>query len=392
MAGWQGGESGLARGISAAARLPGALSAKLGKLARYVAAERATRRLLRQPRRDGVSAARFFLNDSLGTSGQLRAGNVAAQMETLGWQAKVVPGALRLGQRQRVIRHFRPDVLIFQSCRHHLNRPEHYPGQTMVFDFDDADFHLDAERRQRDEAACRSAAGIVCGSRYIQEFAEQLNDRTTVIWTSSPEGRTTRRPQAERPPVITWAQTRPDSYRLELDFVVDVVTSFARAHGAPFVFRMYDFSDYAESDAKRRLEAAGVEVEILPLMPYADFEASLEDVAIGLSPITPQNPFSRGKSFGKILAYIDAGVPVICSDEADHAAFFTPDSGVVTNDPAEWVSQMLQLIGDATARQTMADRALERMNGRLRPRHAAERMIAFLDAVLAPAQPSRASA
>ena len=40
-------------------------------------------------------------------------------------------------------------------------------------------------------------------------------------------------------------------------------------------------------------------------------EHPFEDVAVGLHPIAPDNPWSQGKSFGKILAYLVADVAVV---------------------------------------------------------------------------------
>ncbi|MEY8842268.1 hypothetical protein AB9K41_24835, partial [Cribrihabitans sp. XS_ASV171] len=59
-------------------------------------------------------------------------------------------------------------------------------------------------------------------------------------------------------------------------------------------------------------------MELKPFMSYDEFLASLRDVAVGLSPVHPDSDFSKGKSFGKILAYLDAKVPVICSEAVDH--------------------------------------------------------------------------
>ena len=101
-------------------------------------------------------------------------------------------------------------------------------------------------------------------------------------------------------------------------------------------------------------------------------------MAVGLSPIVPGSVFSRGKSFGKILGYLDAGVPVICSDEADHALFFRDGTGVVSNDPVRWRAEIARLLADPAARQDMAGRARAELCRRLTLAEAARRVGAAL--------------
>ena len=115
----------------------------------------------------------------------------------------------------------------------------------------------------------------------------------------------------------------------------------------------------------------------------AAFLASLRDVAVGLSPIVAASPFSQGKSFGKILGYLDAGVPVIASDEADHALFFTAESGVVSNDPAVWEAAVARLLDDGAARAAMAGAARADMQRRLSVAAAAARLDGVLRGLLA---------
>ena len=86
---------------------------------------------------------------------------------------------------------------------------------------------------------------------------------------------------------------------------------------------------------------------------YRDYLASFDDVAVGLAPLCPETPFSRGKSFGKVLAYLDRGVPVVGSDACEHGAFFTRETGVITNDVEEWAVAIAQLLADTAERQVI---------------------------------------
>ena len=107
---------------------------------------------------------------------------------------------------------------------------------------------------------------------------------------------------------------------------------------------------------------------------YKDFLTSLEDAAVGLAPLCPETPFSRGKSFGKVLAYLDRGVPVVGSDACEHGAFFDTDSGVITNNEAAWVTAIARLLEDAPRRAALAGCARSAFGRRLTAGAAAARL------------------
>jgi len=117
---------------------------------------------------------------------------------------------------------------------------------------------------------------------------------------------------------------------------------------------------------------------LLPLLSYDRFVKSLYEVSIGLSPIVYAFEFSRGKSFGKILGYLDAKVPIIASDHADHGLFFSGESGVISNDPDRWIEAATFLLKDSCARNAMADRAFDLFRAQLTTPVAARKVSDFL--------------
>ena len=121
--------------------------------------------------------------------------------------------------------------------------------------------------------------------------------------------------------------------------------------------RLYDRLPGDDPGFADSFGAPGLGVEWVERAPYKTFLAGLDNVAIGLAPLCPQTPFSRGKSFGKVLAYLDRGVPVVASDAGEHAGFFTPATGVISNDTEVWVAQILRLLDDPAARHQIADAA-----------------------------------
>ena len=310
----------------------------------------------------------------------LRAWAIAGALRQRGWEAITLPAQLELGQRNRLLRAIAPDVIVFQQCRHQFNDPDFTLGYRHVLDIDDADFH-DPAMESRLIRTCQGAAGIIAGSRYIKSWCEQYNQTVQIVWTGTPFTPGARPSHAMRPPVVAWAQSAPLGYHMELDFVV-ALDHRLRVAGSSHTVRLYGVNSPVEQDAVRTRFGAEAKLDLRPTLAYDDFLMSLRDVAVGLSPIITQSPFSRGKSFGKILGYLDAAVPVVASDEADHGLFFDPDSGVISNDITVWQTAVMHLLSDPAARDAMAAQATTAMMAKLTTEAAADQVDAFLRTLL----------
>jgi hypothetical protein len=309
----------------------------------------------------------------------LRGWNMAAALRAHGWTTLCLPAQLEASQRARLLARFDPDLMLYQTARHALNDDAHAAGRRFVLDLDDADF-LDPAMQPRLDRTAAAAAGVIAGSRFVRDWAAGLNPRTAVVWTGTPVSPGPRPPHAARAPVLAWAQASPQGYPAELDFVTRLHARL-RAQGTPFRLRLYGIATPADRAAM--VARFGTDtIQTLPPMGYDAFLASLREVAVGLSPIVAASAFSRGKSFGKILGYLDARVPVIASDEADHALFFTPDSGVVTNDPDRWLSEAAALLADPARRERMAAAAFAALTTRLSVSAAAAETDRFLRRLL----------
>lgn len=316
-------------------------------------------------------------------SALLRAWNIAAGLEAdHGWVTLVVPPHLRQSQRLRLLGAFRPDVVVVQKCRHGLNRSPHLARWRVVLDVDDADF-LDPTLTQLMADVAAASLGVICGSRFIRDWAACHARRTDIVWTGTPISCGPWPDHTARAPLIAWAQSSVSGYPGEFEFVCEVVKAVAARRGGALL-RIYGWDLPEDHPSLMELRGAGVSVELCAFMPYADFLRSLRDVAVGLSPIRPEG-FSLGKSFGKILGYLDAKVPVVCSDAADHSEFFNERSGVVSNDAAVWVARISALLDDPAARTAMSDAAHADFVARLSTAAAVRRVDGFLSAVLAPA-------
>lgn len=312
----------------------------------------------------------------------LRAYNMAEALPQHGWVTGLMPAVIKPGQRARLIRRFDPDILVFQQCRHVLNDSALAPDRRIVLDTDDADFHLQLPGLvDRLERTSRAAAGVIVGSRYLQDWHSARSARTQVIWTGTPVTKGARTPHHTRAPILAWAQAKPLSYVQELDFVIALDARLRRS-GSQHILRFYGIgSTEEEADLRARFDNAA-HIQMCGPMGYAAFLRSLQEVAVGLSPIIAQSDFSRGKSFGKVLGYLDAMVPAIVSDQADHAQFFTGETGVVSNDIAVWAQAAQRLLADPEARNAMAQAAFTSFEEQLSIAAAARQTDRFLRSLL----------
>jgi hypothetical protein len=309
-------------------------------------------------------------------SSLLRIYLVAESMTHLGWEKLVVPPTLTLRQRRRLLARFAPDVIVMQGSRHALNRPALYPDYRIAFDMDDADFHLPHLTAHVREAM-REVDLVLAGSRYVADWCREAGADARIVWTGTPPSKATRTPHRDRAPIVAWAQSAPADYIAERAFVLDVMRRVAgRRPGVRL--RLFGRRSSDDPSLLEPFRAAGIKTEWLPMMSYNRFLRALDEVAVGLSPICPETPFSRGKSFGKVLAYLDRGVPVIASDEADHGLFFTPKTAIMSNDPAVWATAIDHLLGQPESRQALADAAFGDFRRRLSTEAAAREVDAAL--------------
>lgn len=309
----------------------------------------------------------------------LRAYNVSEELRNFGWTSACLSHVIKAKQRERLIKIFDPDVLVFQQCRHAENDIDRSYGYPVVLDTDDADFHLNniPGLKERLDRTSRGAAGVMVGSQYLQGWHAKRCSNTEIIWTGSPSMSGPRKPHTHRDKILAWAQAAPLSYEKELDFVI-ALDAQLRLSGSDHRLRFYGIATPQQEAELRGMFKTASHVETVPPLTYDDYLTSLQDVAVGLSPVMSQTEFSRGKSFGKVLGYLDAKVPAIVSDEADHAQFFEPETGVVTNDISVWRQSALDLLASPERRTAMSDAAYDAFQQQLSLRAAATKVDRFL--------------
>ncbi len=320
-----------------------------------------------------------------GGSALLRAFNLAASLRTLGWRTTVVPPQCELLQRRRILRLEKPDLIVLQMQRHPLNRPNLYDGIPVVFDIDDADF-LDPRCADAVRECCHGSRAVMAGSRFVADWCAQFNPNVTVLWTPAPvpPTRPTPRPR-DRRPILTWAQSVPDRYPAERELVGQIIANLAR-RGVQFELRLYGVNNPAAiADLLSAAGEFGVPIKTQPFLPYREFIDSLSQVAVGLQPIAMESPFSRGKSFGKVLAYLAADVAVVASDALDHPLFFRHgENGLLARSLEDWIAHTARLLQEPDFRQTVTDQAWHDFAENLSTESASRKMKMVFESVLRP--------
>jgi hypothetical protein len=295
----------------------------------------------------------------------LRAWVLEPELEKLGWRVVVVPEALSLAQRQRVLRDEEPDVVLMQQTRHPLNDPALYPEHRCILDVDDADC-LDPRHKDRIGKIARAATAIVVGNRFLAQCFRQHNPRVTVLWTSTPRSlQLHRRPAGERPPNVAWAHSDPLGYPVEAELMQRVMCEVMTRTRC--TFWLFGTTPARAEDWFRPLRAAGGACLALPAMAYDDYLMRVGEVAIGLQPVCIENAFSQGKSFGKLLAYLSQQVAVVASDAVDHPLFFQSGRNgfLVENTVSSWADAIVRLVDDPGLRSTVAEAGWANFNERL---------------------------
>lgn len=325
----------------------------------------------------------FASNPTSDPASNLRAWAMAPALRREGWRCTVVPPTLTLAERRRVLMFEAPDVILLQQSRHALNRPSLYPGFPCVFDQDDADY-LDERCRAQIIECCELSRVVVAGSRGVAELLGPHSRDVRVLWTATPQpGVKAHSAPSERESVVIWAHGSPLGYDAEKELVRAVMLGVGeRVEGVNFwLFGIDSPEQKAEAAAYLApLRQAGVTCRTIEYLSYEDYLALVAEAAVGLQPVcVDANPYSQGKSFGKVLAYLVGEVPVVASDAVDHPLFFTTgENGFLADTHAEWVDAVSRLLEEPALRDQVAAAAYTGFQARLTTEAAARELSSIL--------------
>jgi hypothetical protein len=304
-------------------------------------------------------------DDEPGWGSELRSKRVVDYLQSQGKRALFLPSKLLSNQRQRIGRLLKVDVVIHQTFVNEKADPRDFPDAINIIDCDDAHFN-DAKLKQSIIERCLLCEGAIGGSRYTQNWLRQYIDKTIMLWTSAPYSHIETPSPSLRSKKIIWGTTNPLLTKSEAEFVRDIINSCATK--TTFEFIIIGSGSHKEIINFFALGLPEtIKVTHIPRLPYDDFIQLLTQGAVGIAPlIIDGDCFNSGKSFGKILAYIAAEVPVVASNAVDHALFFQDgENGFLANKVEQWSEHIIRLLIEPELRDTISANAKKHLQKEL---------------------------
>jgi glycosyltransferase involved in cell wall biosynthesis len=120
-------------------------------------------------------------------------------------------------------------------------------------------------------------------------------------------------------------------------------------------------------------------LRVIPVPWRADTELrELQTFDIGIMPV-PDDPWSQGKCGLKLLQYMAAGVPVVCSPVGVNAEIVRDGTeGLFARSEGEWIDQIRKLALDAELRHRMGTAAFDRVKNAYSLQSHAPRLVQML--------------
>lgn len=228
---------------------------------------------------------------------------------------------------------------------------EHVARVPIVFDFDDAIFHMyDANApwpvrallEGKLDGLLKHVAAATVGNEYLREYAARFCDRTMVVPTVVdtdiyiPANR-----RAGGPLVIGWIGS-PSTWE-DVRPLLPVLEELC-GHRA-VLFRVVGAGSGAERDRFEGME--------LVSWSEASEVAEVQAFDIGIMPVSDR-PWSRGKSGYKLIQYMACGVPAVGSPIGVNRSMLSPDCGILARSNEEWAAALTRLLDDPNLRRRMA--------------------------------------
>ncbi len=234
-------------------------------------------------------------------------------------------------------------------------------AKSLVFDFDDAIYHKNAScsanpadyesftRMMKFKRTVGGSDMVIAANKVLADKVKEINPKAVVeIIPSSVDLKASVLKinySLSSPPIIGWIGTRSTLRYIEM--VTPALREVRNRH--PFVLRVV-------SDRKVSIEGLDFENIAWSLERQG---AEIARFDIGIMPLS-EDPFSRGKSAYKLLQYLAAGVPSVCSPVGMNAEVAGVDEYCLTAaDNPSFASKIISLLDDCELRTKIGGKGRE---------------------------------
>lgn len=218
----------------------------------------------------------------------------------------------------------------------------------IIYDFDDAvmfkspvDGGGRSFKRQRTFARMvRYSDRVVAGNQYLKSQALPYNKNITIIPTAIDTSRYTIKDYCRNKKNVTigWIGSKSS-----LPFLKELMPAFDQLAAQDNLLELKiicnDFFDCRKMPVVKKMWA------------LEDENADLQEIDIGLAPL-PNHEWTKGKCATKLLQYLAAGIPVVCSPVGVHNEIIQEGvNGFFAASPLEWIEKIGLLAKDNALRE-----------------------------------------
>jgi hypothetical protein len=242
-----------------------------------------------------------------------------------------------------------------------IERLAAWPGRPVVCDYDDAIFHMydghskAAVRRllgRKLEPLLSRAAAVVCGNRYLQDYAGRFCPNTIIVPTVVDADIYVPARPAVQPaaPLVGWIGS--SSTWVDVEPLVPSILEALAPFGARF-----------------RAVGAGTAATARPGLELGEWSRATEvgevqRLDIGIMPLIDR-PFQNGKCGYKLIQYMACGLPVIASPVGVNSEIVSHgENGFLASTVEEWTEALQRLVSDAELRRRMGEAGRRRVEER----------------------------
>jgi glycosyltransferase involved in cell wall biosynthesis len=246
-------------------------------------------------------------------------------------------------------------------------------GRPVIFDFDDAIYHLHTTTANRafgwlkfpgkTASLCRLSSHVIVGNGYLADYARQHNAAVTVIPSSvdtdaySAQKKESKKESNDKL-IVGW--TGSSTSQTYLESFAPLLKELSQRCGVEF---------HVISDRKPVMP--GVPVVWHRWSPATEI-SDLARFDIGIMPM-PDDQWSRGKCAMKALLYMAMGIPTVCAAVGMNVEVIQHgENGLLARTDEEWLAALQSLIDDAALRQRLGAAGRKTIEEHYSMRHCAE--------------------